>query len=216
MVLNNNLRIGIFLLVLFGLINFAFSACYVNDVEVECPQIINDYGWVIALVVVVVILAVIGFFAFTFFKTFSTGKVSINLLKTVFVPNEKITGKMEIELKKAIQVQNAKVTLQGEVNRTEYRNGSRYSKTEIFFQTSENVVVQPNYSIGKSEAEFAITIPSDILKKGKFDASALGQLGNAINFIQNVALPKPKWYLIASITNSENVTLSTKKEIQIN
>ena len=216
MVLNNNLRIGFFLLTLFALINFVFSACYVNDVEVECPQILNDYGWVIALVVVVVILAVIGFFAFTFLKAFSTGKVSISLLKTVFVPSEKITGKMIVELKKVIQTSNAKITLQGEVNRTEYRNGSRYSKTEVFFQTSENIAVQPTYPIGKTEIDFAITIPADILKKGKFDASGLGQIGSAINFIQSVALPKPKWYLITSITNSEKITLSSKKEIQIN
>jgi hypothetical protein len=213
---NKNLRIGFFLLILFALINSVFSACYANGVEVECPQILNDYGWVIAVIVVVIILAVIGFFAFTFLKAFSTGKVSISLLKTVFAPNEKITGKMIVELKKVIQTSNAKVTLQGEVNRTEFRNGSRYSKIEVFFQTSETIVVQPTYPIGKTEIDFAITIPVDILKKGKFDASSLGQIGSAINFIQSVALPKPKWYLIASITNSENITLSTKQRIEIN
>lgn len=213
---SNNFRIVFFILVLFSLFSFVSSACYVNDVEVECPQFLNDYGWIIIVVIFIVILAVIVFVALNFLKAFSTGTVSIDLPKTVFAPNEKATGKIGIDLKKAIEVSNAKIMLQGEVTRTQFRNGSSSTKTEVFFQASENVIVQPNYPIGKSEVEFFITIPVDILSKGKFDASALGQLGNAINFIQSVALPKPRWYLIASITTKENLTLSSKKEIQIN
>jgi len=216
MVSISNLRFAFSFLVLFSLVSFVFSACYVNGVEVECPQFLDDYGLVIGIIVAVIILIVIVFAAFIFLKSFLTGNVTIDLPKTVFAPNEKIIGKMGINLKKAVELSNAKVMLQGEVTKTQFRNGSKYSKIEIVFQTSQNVVISPNYPIGKSEVEFSINVPDDILKKGKFDASSLGQLGNAINFIQSVALPKPRWYLIALITTKENLTLSTKKEIQIN
>jgi hypothetical protein len=212
---SNQLSI-ILLVFLFSVSVFAAGNCTVNGVATECSQAVNDYSWVIFLIFGIIFLAVIAFVAYSFFKAWSTGSVSISLSKTSFAPSETISGLMMINLKKAVEVSSAVVEIQGEKTRNVIRNGRRTTETETFYQTEALIQTQLAYQVGSAQEGFSIKIPEDILNKGKFDASGMGAIGGAINFIQDVTQPKPKWYLSVELKTKGNVQLSDRTSIQIN
>ena len=203
-------------LILISFITFAAGSCTLNGQPVECPQFLNDYGWLIAVVIVLVVLGAFAFVLFSFYKAWSTGSISIVLPKNSFAEGETVTGTMVIELKKEVETTSSAVGLIAEVTRKVTRNGNRTSETSTVFSIDNPIVIQQNYPIGKREVPFSIVIPLDAHSKGKLDASGLGAVGQAINFIQDVAMPKPRWYIEVELTTKSGVTLSNRTEIHIN
>ncbi len=204
------------LLVLFLGTVFAASGCFVNGQPVECPQFLNDYGIYIVIgffVLIIVIFAVVGFF---FLKAFMTGSVTPVLSKTFYTQGETIQGQMKIKLKKPITVQSGTVTLLGERKTTSYSRGKSTTRTDVIFSTSNNIVLPPSYSIGEAQVDFQIMVPQNVLNAGKLDVSSLGGVGQAINFLQNVVVPKTNWYVQTQLKTSENIVLSGRTRIDIN
>ncbi|MFA6399161.1 MAG: hypothetical protein WCW44_02235, partial [archaeon] len=146
----------------------------------------------------------------------STGSVSVTLPKTSFAEGETVSGKMVIQLKKEIETSSSTVKLIAEITKKVYRNGNRTSETSTIFSIENPIIIQQNYPIGQREVDFTIIIPLDAHSKGKLDASGFGAVGQAINFIQDVTMPKPRWYIEVNLLTKSGVTLSSRKEIQLN
>jgi len=194
---------------------FAAGQCYLNGEEVECPKFLDDFGGVIIIGIVLLFLVIAGVIIFFFAKAFLTGSVSPLLEKNLFTQGEEVKGKAIITLKKPIETEYGQVNLIGERETTRFSQGRTSREKQVIHKSSSSFVVQPSYPIGKSEAEFKLIIPNNALSIGKIDASALGGVGKAINFLQDVATPKTKWYIETELKTKSGLILSGRSQIQI-
>lgn len=205
---------SLFLIILFSTLVFAATgSCTVNGQPVECPQIWNDYGVVIVIGFFIIgILLIIFFVIVPILKARAIGSLTFSMPKLTYTQGEIITGTMNLVLKKPIEVSLATVEIRGERTTGHGKN----QRTDMFYQTDAKIITPPTYSIGNYQEQFSIQIPSDILSKGKVDASALGVIGDAFNMIQTMSAPRPRWYVLVGVTTKENINLTEEIEIQIN
>lgn len=214
--MNFKLIFSVFLVLVLSGFVFAAGECFVNGEPVECPSFFDEnFSLIIIGVFVIIFVLILAFVIFSIAKVYSTGSVKTFIEKNIYSPNETIKGKVQINLKKPVNVDSGLVSLIAERQTKIYSNGKSRIKTEVLHKSSNNFVVQPNYPVGASEAEFQIIVPDNALRVGKIDASALGGVGQAINFIQDVAITKPKWFLLLELKIKGGVVLTSKTLIQI-